>query len=357
MGACSSQFPFKRHKVKLGYQHEKNPASNEGNQSPNNIQPPSNDISQQTKTATPNNYSQHPFLREQLISVHDLYNILNDSAIRPFIHDAFNFLILDGRKNEIFSESHVVTAHHHESFMRTAQSRDQLSKYSVIVLYGDDVDDDAEASHLEALMKNIKEYVACDVLVLKDGYDVFAKRYSYLCTDQGVETMDDRKLLLCYPSAVLDSTLFQGRGDQSRNEVIMTTLGITHVVNISEHSNAFPQKIKYLRLPLDDMVSTNLSQHFHETYEFISDALENQGRVLVHCNLGISRSSTVTLAYLMKSRKWNLLYAFRFLKGIRTAAAPNSGFLRQLSDWEVEIFGEKQTDVDMIMKSYGSLKR
>jgi len=356
MGACSSQFPFKRHKVKLGYQHEIS-SSNEENHTVNNIQLQPKDRSPQAKEASSNDYSQNHFSAEQLISVHDLYNILNDSAIRPFIHDVYSFLVLDARKNEAFSENHIVTAHHHASFLGTAQSREQLSKYSVIVLYGDDVTKDDDASHLEALMRTIREYVACDVLVLKDGFNLFSKRYSYLCTDQGVSSMDDRKLLLCYPSAVVNSTLYQGRGDQARNEVIMTTLGITHVVNISEHSNTFPHKVKYLRLPLDDMVSTNLSQHFHETYKFISDALQNQGRVLIHCNLGISRSSTITLAYLMKSRNWNLLYAFKFLKGIRIAVAPNSGFLRQLSDWEVEIFGEKQTEIDMILKTYGSLKR
>jgi len=356
MGACSSHFPFKRHKGKPGYQHG---PTNDANHSTNHPSLPSNGKSHhQENTPLQNNFSPNPIPAEQSICVSDLYNILNDSGIRPFIHDPFNFLVLDARDDEAYATSHVVTSHHHASFMRTAQSREQLSKYSVIVLYGDEVNNDNDATQqIVDLMQNVKEYVACDILVMRDGFDSFSQRYSYLCTDQCVETVDDRKLLLCYPSAVVDSVLYQGRGDQARNEVIMTTLGITHVVNISEHSNTFPQKIKYLRLPLDDMVSTNLAQHFHETCQFITDALDNHGRVLVHCNLGISRSSTITLAYLMKSRKWSLLHAYKFLKGIRIAASPNSGFLRQLSDWELEVLDERRTDIDMIMKTYGSLKR
>jgi len=297
------------------------------------------------------------FCSERLISVCDLYNILSDSGIRPYIHDPFHFLVIDSRDVEVYSRSHVVTAHSHAKFMNNTKKRELLPKYALIVIYGDEIKDDKPSQQLLKLMHRIEEYVASDILVLQDGFHMFNKQYPYLCSDEDNESLDDRKLLLCYPSAIMDGVLYQGRGDQARNEKIMTTLGITHIVNISEHGNTFPHKIEYFRLPLDDNVTTNLLQHFNQTYDFIKNALDSGGCVLIHCNLGISRSSTITLAYLMKYKKWNLQYAYNFLKAIRTCASPNSGFLRQLSEWEVDIFGEKHTDIDAILKTYGSLKR
>ena len=356
MGACNSHFPFTRHK----------PSQNTTPDASTDIT--RDETSQQNATYRQDNHVHSNLLlpSEQVVTSRDLYNILNDSGIRPFIHDPMRFLVLDCRDVDAYTSSHVVTAHHYITFMDNPRLRDELPNYTIIVLYGDVVteNDPAAAQVVLDAVKAVEEYVACDIVVLKDGYDAFSQLFSYLCTDQIVDSLDDRKLLLCYPSAVIDCRLYQGRGDQARNEVITTTLGITHIVNISEHSNAFPHKIKYLRLPLDDMVSTNLSQHFTETYEFIRDALDNNGRVLVHCNLGISRSSTITLAYLMKSRKCTLLDAYKLLKGVRVAASPNSGFLRQLSEWEGEVLGEKRTDLEQIqkhneriLKTYGCLKR
>ena len=348
MGACNSHFPFKRHKG-----GKPNPSSPTGAHIAKDDDPSSDNITPpQLKSKQTGDCLHNGIPLEQFISVCDMYNILNDSGIRPFIHDPLKFLVLDVRAADDYTTNHIVTSYQHTAFMNDARSCDQLPNYAIIVLYGDElVDDDPSSSQsvLDAL-KRVEEYVACEIFILKDGFNAFSQRFSYLCTDQVVDSLDDRKLLLCYPSAVVDGLLYQGRGDQARNEVVMTTIGITHIVNISEHTNAFPHKIKYLRLPLDDMVSTNLSQHFHETFEFIHDALEDKGCVLIHCNLGISRSSTIMLAYLMKSRKWTLLQAYKLLKSVRVAASPNSGFLRQLSEWELEVLGEKHTQLDQIAK-------
>jgi len=360
MGACGSKVPFTTRRC-VGKPAKEQVEEEEAYTKHNNGTTTTTTTTQNVNKKNNGDVTSHnttfsdDFPSDRCINSLDLYNILNDSGIRPHIQDPFNFLILDGRESEAFAQDHVVTAHQHAVFMGDTKRKEQLSKYSVIVLYGDVTKDDPVEEHeasntLLDLMQRVEEYVACDVLVLNESYNVFAQRYSYLCTDQHTDSIDDRKLLLCYPSAIFEGCMYQGRGDQARNEIVMTTLGITHVVNISDHTNSFPHKIKYLRLPLDDMASTNLHTHFNDTYQFISEALDTDGCVFVHCNLGISRSSTITLAYLMKSRGWTLLYAYKFLKRIRTCASPNSGFLRQLLDWEAEVLGEKRTTLDDIAK-------
>ncbi|KAI5751558.1 hypothetical protein M8J77_008660 [Diaphorina citri] len=54
------------------------------------------------------------------------------------------------------------------------------------------------------------------------------------------------------------------------------------------------------------------------------------GKVLVHCLMGISRSSTCILAYLILKKKFRLTEALRLLRQSRDVR-PNYGFLRQLA--------------------------
>lgn len=134
---------------------------------------------------------------------------------------------------------------------------------------------------------------------------------------------------------------------QATNEKILLDLKLTHVVNIgSEHPSPFTDHIHYLNIKLDDSPSSDLKLYFAKAYHFIDDALSTGGCILVHCNLGVSRSSTVVIAYLMKSREWSLKMAYDFVKDRRQSIQPNRGFLQQLGDWEQSVLGRKHTNPD-----------
>jgi len=286
---------------------------------------------------------------DDIISIHDLYNILNDGAMKPFIHDPYNILILDSRDLQYYVSSHVVTAKHHAQFMASSNLMINLSSYSMVVVYSNSLQNDRDTNELINLINDIKEYTVLDILVLKEGFDIFSTTYPFLCTEKTIDSIADRKLLVSYPSIILDHELYQGRGDQATNSQIVQVLNITHIVNITtEHKNAFPNKIKYLKLVLEDVSKTNLYEHFNKTCDFINNAICNGGRVLVHCNQGVSRSSTVSLAYLMKYKKWDLNFAFTTLKARRSCSCPNAGFFNQLSDWEEHIFGSRLTNIDSL---------
>ncbi len=70
------------------------------------------------------------------------------------------------------------------------------------------------------------------------------------------------------------------------------------------------------------------------TYKFISKAIDSGGKVLVHCKMGISRSATVTIAYVMKKYAWSLDKALDVVKTRRTIVKPNKSFLKQLEVYE-----------------------
>lgn len=68
------------------------------------------------------------------------------------------------------------------------------------------------------------------------------------------------------------------------------------------------------------------------------EAMLNNSAVLVHCLAGVSRSVTVTLAYLMHARSINFEQAFALVRTRKPDISPNFHFLRQLHAFECQLF-------------------
>ena len=66
----------------------------------------------------------------------------------------------------------------------------------------------------------------------------------------------------------------------------------------------------------------------------VHDALPAPPAVLIHCVAGISRSPSVTIAYLMTRRAHSLRAAALLVKRARKVAYPNVGFLTALREME-----------------------
>ena len=52
--------------------------------------------------------------------------------------------------------------------------------------------------------------------------------------------------------------------------------------------------MKHLLIDMPDMAEANLLPHFQQAVTFISSAIDSGGKVLVHCQAGVSRSATVS---------------------------------------------------------------
>ena len=114
---------------------------------------------------------------------------------------------------------------------------------------------------------------------------------------------------------------------------------ITHILCCASGiENKFPDKFKYYNVNLLDKENQNIRIYLDGTYKFIDDALKNGGRVFVHCYAGVSRSASILIAYLMKSKKMKFDEALNLLKSKRSKVNPNAGFILQLRAYEKEIF-------------------
>ncbi|XP_034950054.1 dual specificity protein phosphatase 3 [Chelonus insularis] len=140
--------------------------------------------------------------------------------------------------------------------------------------------------------------------------------------------------------------IFIGDASTAKNREYLMRIGVTHVVNAAEgnrfgHVNTNQNyysttPIKYLGLPLTDLPSVDISQYFNVVANFIDDAIRSGGKVFVHCMLGISRSSTCVIAFLMIKRNMTAEEAIRLVRKSRDVH-PNDGFLHQLASLDNQL--------------------
>ncbi|KAI8476284.1 MAG: protein-tyrosine phosphatase-like protein [Monoraphidium minutum] len=111
--------------------------------------------------------------------------------------------------------------------------------------------------------------------------------------------------------------------------------GITHILQAGAGLwPTHPGRFTYLSLPLYDKASADLVSCLPEALAFIDGALNAGGRVLVHCQAGVSRSPSVVAAHLMTRKGMTLAAALATTQAARRCILPNPGFLCQLLHFE-----------------------
>jgi protein-tyrosine phosphatase len=88
-------------------------------------------------------------------------------------------------------------------------------------------------------------------------------------------------------------------------------------------------------------VCDNSKQNLSSLFQTLFDIVDSSPSVLIHCGMGISRSATVVLAYLMYSKKMYLNDAVLFVLKSRLCIFPNDGFIIQLIEFENKLFGTR----------------
>ncbi|KAJ1348516.1 hypothetical protein KIN20_003830 [Parelaphostrongylus tenuis] len=129
--------------------------------------------------------------------------------------------------------------------------------------------------------------------------------------------------------------VYLGSQDVASELAILKAEGITHILNCATGvPDFYPSKFKYYHLEVLDLPSTDLMAKFHEVYKFMANCVDDGGKVLVHCNAGISRSATFVISYLMIRHSMSLQCALETVKRVRPKVRPNCGFMEQLKCFE-----------------------
>eukprot|EP00850_Spirogloea_muscicola_P006930 SM000034S12684 [mRNA] locus=s34:143615:148130:- [translate_table: standard] len=138
------------------------------------------------------------------------------------------------------------------------------------------------------------------------------------------------------PSQIMPH-LYIGGAVAARSIYTLEHLGITHIVSLCPSElldlpgEQDTSKFQYLLCEVKDAVNEDISRFFEEVCDFIDGAAAmGEGKVLVHCYEGRSRSVAITLAYLMMRKSRTLAGAWSEVRAAHPRALPNDGFMRKL---------------------------
>lgn len=140
-----------------------------------------------------------------------------------------------------------------------------------------------------------------------------------------------------HPSKIFD-WLFLGSYRNASELTDLRKLSITHILNCAvECRNNYPKEFAYSHLKLCDRPNFRISPSFNKAIAFLEEARKANGKVLVHCQMGISRSTTCVIAYMIKEMNFSEIEALKYVKKKRKIVFPNYGFMEQLLQFEKSI--------------------
>lgn len=206
--------------------------------------------------------------------------------------------------------------------------------------------------------------------------DLRAARFETIMADASAETKEEKngtmtprttveelrsiitessKGLLLLPSDAYNEVfdgIFIGESSIALNFKELQTLGITHLLNAAQgtkfyHVNTGPEDyvesgIIFHGIPAMDSFLFKLDRYFDDASDFIGKAVGTKstgkldGKILVHCKEGVSRSASLVLAYLVRDQEMQLTDAVRLVRSKREII-PNDGFLGQLIDYSAKL--------------------
>lgn len=123
----------------------------------------------------------------------------------------------------------------------------------------------------------------------------------------------------------------------ARNKEVLHEANITHILNMAhtvcknyhEESGEFD----YLALDVIDSANESILPFLLEAIMYIEKARTSGGSCFVHCHMGVSRSCTVVIAYMMWKDGVSFDEAFKVVKEKRPVCNPNAGFVAQLMEF------------------------
>lgn len=143
--------------------------------------------------------------------------------------------------------------------------------------------------------------------------------------------------------------IYLGNFNAAKDLNLLKKLNISAVLTVAEElelsykSNEW--MVAHLKIMASDVENFDLSKYFLKCFEFICQ-FQRSTNVLIHCYAGVSRSVTITIAYLMKFFGMSFKKSFSLVRENRKQIYPNSGFIKQLKSFETLLQWEQRTIIN-----------
>ncbi|KAG0197024.1 tyrosine/serine/threonine protein phosphatase pps1 [Mortierella sp. GBA30] len=165
-----------------------------------------------------------------------------------------------------------------------------------------------------------------------------------------------------FPSRILPF-LYLGNLAHASNPGLLKSLGIQYVLSVGEEAHGLTEaefsremegngtgkaknngSTRFMVKLVDDMFDNgvdSLWRHIETCVAFVDEARRANARVLIHCRVGVSRSATIVIAYLMAHYNLSLVDAYLMVRARRLSVIiqPNLLFMYELLQWEQRLRG------------------
>ncbi|KAF9070421.1 protein-tyrosine phosphatase-like protein [Rhodocollybia butyracea] len=130
----------------------------------------------------------------------------------------------------------------------------------------------------------------------------------------------------------VDKQIYLGNLSAAFSSDLRNQLGITHILSVCPEtlSSVDSEGFKCQNIVVDDCEYADLLIHLPKACQFIQQAIDEEGRILIHCVMGVSRSATVLAAFFMQSKNISPSEAIGLIRTRRSCIQPNYGFKLQL---------------------------
>lgn len=168
-------------------------------------------------------------------------------------------------------------------------------------------------------------------------------------TDLSMEQMAKLSKIIEYPNG---SVIYLTGLSAFSNMENLRRLKIKTVISILSEVPELPSNVfKQYFISIDDSPNAPISNYFESCYSIILNSLRKGERILIHCRAGVSRSTTIIIAFFLRTFRDQLENIFvlpyipktqqkwtdsilDFIRKSRPFVLPNPGFMTQLYLYE-----------------------
>ncbi|CAL1538350.1 unnamed protein product [Lymnaea stagnalis] len=249
-----------------------------------------------------------------------------------------------------------------EHIVPCEEKRSQLLKgvFPNVLVYDDNTQElknaPSDSNILSVIKSLLKQVDGLVVRFIVGGFNAVREECPVLCMMQEFQLIHCTREKLtgksrrCAPQqnepAEILPHLYLGDVCHSSQRSLLERLGITALLNVSSNcGNHFQTHYRYMNVQVNDTMDSDLLTWFPQMIEFIDNVAAENGKVLVHCRAGVSRSATVCIAYIMQKQGLSFDSAFEFVMSKRPVIDPNLNFIQQLQRFETSLKSKQQPPV------------
>ena len=164
----------------------------------------------------------------------------------------------------------------------------------------------------------------------KDGYIVVERMRKKPLT----ESIYDHVSAPFISITSIDDIIYLGNAYNAADYYYLKQFGITGIVNAcNEISNYFEDDFKYFKIDILDINNSSIYNFFDPFIKFVEKILEEDGKIMIHCFMGSSRSAILVVLYLIKFKSFNIEDSIEFITEKRNRVNINVTYVKELREY------------------------